>query len=344
MLADNHRILRQIAAHLGHGDSAALLALLDILLSEQEAGWLVALPATPQDLASRLGQDPMLVSSGLQDLFMRGLVLVTDHTDQGLLYTVDSSPGRFMDMILFDPRYKTLGDRFYDLWRDFYNSELVHAPRSPEHLPFRILPVEQTIQDQRCILPYERVTEIVRQARRIVVLACPCRSRERACDAPLETCIMLDRVADYMTGRHIGREISVDEALAILKHAEELGLVHEAENTDHPTVLCACCSCCCVFLRAITHYQKEYVIARSRYRASVDPIRCRQCETCLERCHFGAMGLAESGMSVNAERCLGCGLCASACPNGAIAMVEVRSPAHIPTSANTFMYGIDGLP
>ena len=155
---------------------------------------------------------------------------------------------------------------------------------------------------------------------------------------------MLDRVADYMTGRHIGREIGVDEALAILQQAEELGLVHEVENTDHPTVLCACCPCCCVFLRAITHYQQEYVVAQSRYRASIDPVRCRQCETCLERCHFGAVNRSESGIGVNAERCLGCGLCASACPNGAIAMLEIRSPAHIPATPDTFMRGIDGLP
>jgi Pyruvate/2-oxoacid:ferredoxin oxidoreductase delta subunit len=344
MPADRSSSLGQIAAHLGYADSAPLLELLDILLSDQEAEWIAALPATPHGLASHLGQDPLQVASGLQDLFMRGLVLVADHTDREPLYTFDGNPGRFMDMVLFDPRYRALGDHFYDLWRDFYNGELVHAPRSPEHLPFRIVPVEQSILDQRCILPYERATEIVRQARRLVVLACPCRMRERACDAPLETCITLDRVADYMTGRHIGRGIGVDEALAILQHAEELGLVHEVENTDHPTVLCACCPCCCVFLRAITHYQQEYVVARSRYRAVVDPIRCHRCETCLERCHFAAMGRRESGMSVDAERCLGCGLCASACPNGAIAMLEVRGPAHIPATPETFMHGIDELP
>jgi len=337
-------VLRRIASRLGFVDSETLLELLDILVSEEEARWIVALPATPRQLAARLGEDEERIATGLHDLFGRGLVFIAEHTDQGPRYVADDNPGRFMDMILFDPRYSRLGERFFDLWRDFYNNELVHIPRSPDQLPFRVLPVEETIEDTRCILPYERVAEIVRGARRIAVQQCPCRVRERACDAPLETCISLDRVADYMLSRQIGREIDVDEALVILQQAEELGLVHETENTDHPTVICACCPCCCVFLRAITRYQKEYVIAKSRYRASIDQEKCTQCETCMGRCHFGAIRPEANGMAVDPERCFGCGLCASTCPGNAITMIEVRGVEHIPSTEHTFMHGIDRVP
>jgi NAD-dependent dihydropyrimidine dehydrogenase PreA subunit len=336
--------LRQIASTLGFADSATLLEILDILLSKEEAHWIVALPATPRQLAARLGEDEERIAVGLHGLFMRGLVFVTEHTDQGPRYVADDNAGRLMDMILFDPRYGRLGDRFLDLWRDFYNDELVHVPRSPDQLPFRVLPVEEKIEDTRCILPYEQVSEIVRQARRIAVQLCPCRVRERACDAPLETCISLDWVADYMISRQIGREIDVDEALAILRQAEELGLVHETENTDRPTVICACCPCCCVFLRAITCYQKEYVIAKSRYQASIDQEKCTQCETCLGRCHFGVIRREEKGMAVDPELCFGCGLCAYTCPNNAIIMIEVRRADYIPSTEDTFMHGIDGTP
>ncbi len=221
---------------------------------------------------------------------------------------------------------------------------MVHAPRSPDHLPFRVLPVEQAIPDTRCILPYERASQLVRQARRLAVQPCSCRQRERACEAPLETCIALDRVADYMIGRGVGREIGVEEALAILQKAEELGLVHEAENTEHPTMLCACCPCCCVFLRAITQFQKEDVVACSRYRASIDPQRCKRCQTCLGRCHFGAIRREAESMVVDARRCFGCGLCAYACPNSAITLLEVRPTGHIPSNDETFMRGMDGVP
>lgn len=336
--------LRQIASTLGFADSTTLLEILDILLSKEEARWIVALPATPRQLAARLGEDEERIAAGLHGLFMRGLVFIAEHTDQGPRYVADDDPGRLMDMILFDPRYRRLGGHFLDLWRDFYNDELVYIPRSPDQLPFRVLPVEEKIEDTRCILPYEQVSEIVKRARRIAVQLCPCRVRERACDAPLETCISLDRVADYVISRQIGREIDVDESLAILRQAEELGLVHETENTDRPTVICACCPCCCVFLRAITHYQKEYVVAKSRYRASIDEERCTQCETCLGRCHFGAIRQEERSMTVDPELCFGCGLCASTCPNDAITMIEVRGVDHIPSTEYTFMYGIDGIP
>ncbi|MDY7042098.1 MAG: 4Fe-4S dicluster-binding protein [Chloroflexota bacterium] len=337
-------LLRQIASKLTFADSDTLLKLLDILLSEEEARWIVALPATPKQLAARLNENEERIEAGLHNLFVRGLVFISEHTEQGPRYIADDNPGRFMDMILFDPRYGHLGTGFFDLWRDFFNEELVHAPRSPDKLPFRVIPVEEKIEEQRGILPYERVAELVKQARRIVVQECPCRVRERECDAPLETCIALDNVADYVLSRQIGREIDVDEALAILRQAEELGLVHEVENTDQPTVICACCPCCCVFLRAITRYQKEYVVAKSRYRASIDREKCAQCATCLERCHFGAIRREESGMMVDPELCFGCGLCSSTCPNGAITLIEVREAEHIPIAKETFLHGIDGVP
>jgi len=337
-------ILRQIASGLGYVDSSNLLEILNILLSEEEARWITALPATPRQLAEHLDGGEENIATGLRELFMRGLVFIAEHTDQEPRYVADQSATHLMDMVLYDPRYKGLGTHFVDLWRDFYNNELVHAPRSPEKIHFRVLSVGEEIEDDRCILPHERVSEIVRQARRIAVQLCPCRVRERACDTPLETCISLDRAADYFISRQIGREIDVEDALSILRQAEELGLVHETENIDHPTIICNCCPCCCVFLRAITCYQKQQVIARSRYCAVIDREKCTLCETCLGRCHFDAIRQEENGLTVDHESCFGCGLCATTCPGKAITMLEVRKPEHIPSEGYTFMAGKDGVP
>ena len=337
-------ILRQIASGLGYADSDNLREILDILLSKKEARWITALPATPRQLAEHLDGGEEHIATGLRELFMRGLVFIAEHTDQEPRYVADQSATHMMDMILYDPRYKRLGTHFVDLWRDFYNKELVHAPRSPEKIHFRVLSVEEEIEDDRCILPHERVSEIVRQAKRIAVQLCPCRVRERACDTPLETCISLDRSADYFISRQIGREIDVENALSILRQAEELGLVHQTENIDHPTVICNCCPCCCLFLRAITRYQKQQVIATSRYCALIDREKCTLCETCLGRCHFDAIRQEENGLTVDRESCFGCGLCATTCPNKAITMLEVRKPEHIPSEGYTFMAGKDGVP
>ncbi|MDD5681483.1 MAG: hypothetical protein PHI59_09620 [Candidatus Omnitrophica bacterium] len=338
-------LIHQLAGQLGYPDSENLYLILNRILTEVEARWMVNLPNNPHDLALKLGMEEITVINGLQDLFMRGLVLVSSQTSLGPLYIVDNNPGRFMDMVLFDPRYQEKGEEFYTLWRKFFNDELVFEPRSPDKLPFRIiLPVDKKIEDKRAILPYEQVSLIIQNANKIVVQNCPCRTRERRCRAPLETCISLDKTAEYMLSRNIGRQIGISEALQILKHAEELGLVHETDNTDNPTIICNCCSCCCVFLRAITFYQQQNVIARSRFAAQVDQSKCVLCRTCLDRCHFKAISITPGGAFVNPTKCYGCGLCSTTCHGDAIRMIIKRPADTIPHDGDEFMQGLTSIP
>jgi hypothetical protein len=217
-----NKFINQLAERLGYPTSIPLLAILGKLVSENEAEWMVNLPATPCDLALKMQLDETSAAAGLEDLFMRGLVLISDQTPAGPLYVFDANPGRFMDMILIDPRYRVYGQEFYDLWRDFYNKELVYKARSAEKLSFRIVPVDQKIEDKRSILPQEQAEMIVKNAKRIVVQNCPCRVRERECDNPLEVCLALDKTAEYNLSRNLGREISTEEALMIVAEAKKL--------------------------------------------------------------------------------------------------------------------------
>ena len=324
--------LRTFAGRVGFPDSEILISLLDMMVSDREAEWIAHLPGTPHDLAERLGQDEAEIAQGLADLYDRGLVLI-EESPEGPRYITTENPGWLMDLILFDRRYvERYGEAFLDRWREFYNRELVHTYEhpDPEARPWRVIPIAEKVEDSRSVLPFEQVAALVRQAERISVQQCPCRVRERACDNPLETCFAFDRVAEYHIRRGVGRELTVDEALDILKRCEELGLVHTTENTDRPTVICNCCPCCCVFLRAITVHGKQAVMEESRFQAVVDQEACIACGTCEERCHFGAIKRLEGPAQVNAALCMGCGLCASACPVGAITLVEVRDPSFIP--------------
>ncbi len=336
--------VNQLAERLGYPNSRPLLAILERIVSEDEAEWMAHLPATPYDLALRMRMDETSAAAGLEDLFMRGLVLISDQTLAGPLYVFDANPGRFMDMILIDPRYKVYGQGFYDLWRDFYNNELVYKARSAEKFSFRIVPVGQKIEDKRSILPQERAETIVRNAKKIVVQECPCRVRERECDNPLEVCLALDKTAQYNLSRGLGREISTDEALQVIAEAEKAGLIHETDNTEHPTVLCNCCTCCCVFLKAIAVYQQAHVISKSRYYAHIEAQECSVCGVCLERCHFGAIFQTDDGMLVDSQRCYGCGLCSSTCPSDAITL-RMRDPQEIaPFNGGEFMKGMTKVP
>lgn len=325
--------LRMIAGRLGFAESEILIGLWDTMVSDREAEWIAHLPAAPRELAERLSQDEAEIAQGLADLYNRGLVLLDEEALEGPCYVMTENPGWMMDLILFDKRYvEKYGEAFLDRWREFYNRELVHTYEhpDPEARPWRVLPIAEEVNDPRAVLPFEHVAALMRQAERISVQECPCRVRERACDHPLETCFAFDRVAEYHIRRGLGREITVEEALDILKRCEELGLVHTAENTDRPTVICNCCSCCCVFLRAITVHGKQDVIEKSRFQAVVDEEACIACGTCEERCHFGAIERMEGPARVNAALCVGCGLCASSCPVGAITLVETEDPSFVP--------------
>ena len=333
-----------LAEHLGYPDSDNLKKIFEQVLTQEESEWMINLPDNPKHLAAKLGIDELVLAEGLKSLYMRGLVLVSQQSTDGPEYIVDDNPGRFMDMVLFDPGYRKFGDEFYDIWKKFFNEELVFAPRSADELPFRIIPIEKNIEVERAILPFESVSQIILDATRIAIQNCPCRTRERRCNSPLETCISLNETADYMLNRNIGREINVEEALEILKICEEVGLVHETDNTDHPTIICNCCSCCCVFLRAITFYHQENVISHSRYYAQVDQSKCKSCQTCISRCKFNAISITSDGAEINPLECYGCGLCSSTCPETAIHLLVREAVDFIPHNGNEFMQGLTQIP
>jgi heterodisulfide reductase subunit A-like polyferredoxin len=121
-------------------------------------------------------------------------------------------------------------------------------------------------------------------------------------------------------------------------------LINETDNTEYPTVLCNCCSCCCVFLKAIAVYQQVNVVSKSRYFARIDPQACIACGACLERCHFAAIAQMDDGMVIDSQKCYGCGLCSSTCPSDAITL-RMRDLQEIaPFNGGEFMKGMTKAP
>lgn len=190
----------------------------------------------------------------------------------------------------------------------------------------RTIPVGESIDAELAILPYERAEELVRQHHRLAVAPCICRREQRmgghGCDRPLETCLVFGGAADFYLHNGLARAIDQEEALDILKLADESGLVLQPGNSKAASNICACCGCCCGVLRTLKRHPAPASLVSSPFVAAADPATCQGCGICLDRCQMDALRLEDDKVVLDAARCIGCGLCVSTCPSAALRLVR----------------------
>lgn len=145
---------------------------------------------------------------------------------------------------------------------------------------------------------------------------------EKGCDKPLETCMSFGWIAESLIASGRSRPISREEMLAILKQADEAGLVLQPANSKDPMFICACCGDCCGILTAVKLYPKPADIVSSPYIVAHDDEICSGCGTCVDRCQMEAITIPNSTAEVDLDRCIGCGLCVSTCTTGAMTLVR----------------------
>lgn len=187
-------------------------------------------------------------------------------------------------------------------------------------------------------VPIEDCERIFERATSIVNLPCPCRTfagkpEEGFCiamtHAPIEH-ILREGMADYGDGADTLRFETLDKdgAMALLRRAEERGLMHSVWTFQTPFIA-AICNCdlssgCMAMKMTIGHDAK--LMWRGEDVAVLDESACTDCGACAERCPFAAID-SPNGVPtrLRQEDCWGCGICRSACPADAIALVDRRT-------------------
>jgi len=185
---------------------------------------------------------------------------------------------------------------------------------------------EISLTDLEQVIPFERARDIIiRNPDHIVVADCMCRRVQKNPCKPLDVCIVVGEpfssfIIEHQPGH--ARWVSQDEAVSILEREHKRGRFHTAwfkdAAGDRFYVICNCCSCCCLGMKAFELFDKR-VITPSGFVADVDTAICKGCSACAEICSFGAVTINGKAI-VDRETCMGCGLCIDRCEQSAITL------------------------
>jgi ferredoxin len=180
-------------------------------------------------------------------------------------------------------------------------------------------------------LPGQVVEHFIQESSfRFILHRCLCRSLEACQRYPKEIgCLFLGEGAKEIVST-LGREASVEEALAHHRKALALGLVPMVgrlrwdsfwlgvERADQLLTICHCCDCCCYF--------RLYRILPGEASSGLQKLEglevrvgeaCDGCGICVEHCFIKAMAI-QGGKAMVGESCRGCGRCATLCPRQAV--------------------------
>lgn len=191
----------------------------------------------------------------------------------------------------------------------------------------QVIPVEENIFPQQKAHPYQQLSRIIENGKSFRANECICKKGKRLigdpCQKKLEVCFAISEGETVLENHPLGGWVlSKDEVLALMKKAEDAGLIHLSINVQKGQwCICNCCEHCCPMLQAVKTGNANVV--NSQYRAQIDPDRCNRCGNCIENlCQLKAITKRKKICSVLAERCIGCGLCISTCPTEAIRLVR----------------------
>ena len=215
-------------------------------------------------------------------------------------------------------------------------------------IAMRAVPINQTVEDTRTIMPYDDVVKHLDDYEYYSVSHCGCRRRYNIDPAyekskyPTETCLHFDALGRYAVENNISREVTKEEVLEILKKAADAGLVHGFENSiDGGVTICNCDPHYCLYLDSMLKMPDPVPRGHqiSNYIREIDEEKCVKCGLCAKVCPIEALEFKkdEKELIFHEERCMGCGVCAHKCPKGAINMKRREGEeADIPESQMEF--------
>jgi len=322
-----------------------VIELTKTLVTEEEGTFITKIFRKPSmnmdEIKSRTDLDEESIKKILDILMDKGIVAGSQSRRTGVMvYTLmNFLPGIFEYSFMKGESgekekklaviYEKLFNEMTELTQNNYDTLVEQYKKVP--FMDRIVPVEKQIDVQtESVLPYEEIKKLVENSDTIAVSNCYCRHHkdllDEHCkiDAPKLNCMQLGKNAKFAIEHGFAKSVSKEEAMKILREAEDAGLVHKAIHANgNPekveAAICNCCKCCCDTFQL--HYRGIMPIkSLTSYIAKVNEDVCIGCGTCVNICPAEATELVDTIAMIDENRCIGCGVCAHHCPEEAITL------------------------
>ena len=287
-------------------------------------------PASP--IAQRAGLDEKKAGEMLREMARKGLIFSIESPDRSPAYMA----AQFV-VGIWEYHVNDLDEEFVKDMDEYFP---LLAREAFDYVPqLRTIPVGRSIEAGLEVLSYEQVEALVRKQKKFLVAPCICRKEHhlkgKGCDKMMDACLVFGWGAEFYERNGLGRTITLEETLDIIHRADEEGLVLQPSNAQEIVNICCCCGDCCQVLMNLKKHPAPARIVASPFAAAMDADACIGCETCVDRCQMGALGMENEHVVLNVDRCIGCGLCVSTCPSGALTLRRKPDAEQVDVPKNT---------
>lgn len=203
---------------------------------------------------------------------------------------------------------------------------------------FRSYPISKDVVEGGELHPYEDWRAIIKRHKTITVSPCQCRTMWQALgvpypeEHPMNTCLSLGEMAEYFIENDIGKQITQDEAIAIVEDIISKGMVVEAICAKNPDIICCCHSDSCGNLMGFRGIDGKSACAKyyNAYTLAYDKDKCLKCGLCVDKCPMHAISQGEDGYVVLDDACVRCGQCVPVCPGKARILKAIPDYPELP--------------
>jgi electron transport complex protein RnfB len=336
-------------------ESKYLLPMFKANFNPEEAKFLTDFPFEPtslEKLADLKGMDTEKLKSKLKVLGEKGMIYKSARGDS-VRYRLNDTFFSLMRANLWPGLQNERAKESSPMINKYYLDGWFDQYRDVHYKGLRALPIEETVEDTRQIVPFEDIVKVIDSFEYYTVSTCPCRHRHNLdpdmpeCKHPTEVCLHFDELGHYIVEHGLGREITKKETVEILKMAADSGLVHGISNwKEKPDTICNCCSCCCLFLESYHKLGHGKSLDPSNYTVEVKAETCKGCALCVKRCPMDALQLKVSEKArnkvgkaavLNTDLCIGCGVCVHKCPSESLVLVRNPEITEPPQTVRDYM-------